>query len=83
MGGDGVAIGVEGHTEAIGGTHGVQGAQVVEVLGHGMQESFFLLEQLDGGLACFPVDALIGDGVEPVAGSRVEGVKVGDVESCK
>jgi len=39
------------------------------------------LEQLDRPAPGLPVDALVGDGIEPAPGLGSERVEVGDVES--
>ena len=59
----------------------MHGADVVDELGDRAQLLALEGEQLDGRFAGLAVDAHVGDGVEPLAGGRIEVAEVGDFEA--
>ena len=55
--------------------------EVVDGVGQRLQPVTFLLEEVDGTAVGLAVDAHVGDGIEPLAGGRVEVAEVGDFEA--
>lgn len=83
LGGDAVAIGLEGDAELAGRAGGLNAGAVVVMNGEGAQVFFLGGEEGDGLFFGVGVEADVGDGVHPGTGVTVEFGEGGDVESVE
>jgi hypothetical protein len=68
LGGHGIAVGIEGDAELLGGAYGSDRADIVRLGREGFEMCLFCLETFRRSLVGLAMEAYIGDGVERAAG---------------
>ena len=83
LGGHGVVIGVNGDTKLRRSPHLPYGADVAGMGGKGLEAGFFFFEHFQGFSSGLPMDAHIGNGIEPETRGGIDGLEGGRLEPGK